>query len=177
MRIASATFQFSLLFAFAAFLHAAESKPSVSQPPTFYVHAGNIKRNYVCAAGVVAGCISNGVVHANLRRGGNRYLLIAYSEESRPGNPNSMCGAGTESYLVWLHIRCSTVIAMQSTQYESCWRNIDSEPPVWAGKSFVIKYMHVDCNPDTNQCSILRTKASFDPKAPEKGIKITTIEQ
>lgn len=174
MRIAITTFQFSLVFTFTALLNATESKPNNSKPPKFYVHAGKIKRNYACAAGVEAGYIRNGIVHANLRRGDDRYLLIAYSEESRPGSPNSMCGGGTESYLVWLHIRNSTVIAMQSAQYESCWKNIDRESSAWTDQALIIKYTRVDCNFDTHQCSILQNKATFDPRAPEKGIEIIT---
>ena len=152
--------------------HAAEPEATAKKPPTFYVHAGSIKRTYSCAAGVEAGYIQDGVVHANLRRGDDRFLLIGYSEESRPNHPNGRCGAGIESYLVWLHVHGSSVLASQSAHYESCWRNIEGGPPEWSSQFCVVQYERFLYNPDTKQSSILRSKASFDSKAPEKGLQI-----
>ena len=82
----------------------AGADPDDEKPAEFVIEVGDFKRTYLCADGVEAGAIDDGVIHANLKRGENRYLLITYSYMSRPGNPNGRCGAGIESFLVWLHI-------------------------------------------------------------------------
>jgi hypothetical protein len=161
------------LFMFAAFMDAAEPRPTdknEKKPAKLSVQAGNLKQTYACGAGVEPLSIENGVLYANLRRGDDRYLLIAYSELSRPSNPNGRCGAGLESYLVWLHIRGSTVTASQSAQYESCWKDISGGPPAWSGQFCSVEYEDFDSS-DRGSTNT-RSKASFDAKAPEKGIQV-----
>jgi len=165
---------FLSMFLLAGFIHAAEPEPAGKKPATFFVHAGHIKHTYSCAAGVEAGYIEDGIVHANLRRGDDRYLLIAYSEPSRPNHPNGRCGGGIESYLVWLHISGTTVIASQSAQYESCWKHISGGTPAWSGQFCAVVYEDFDYNYNTKEGTNTRSKASFDTKAPEKGIQVTS---
>jgi len=155
--------------------HAAEPDTTAKKPQTYFVHAGAIKRTYSCAAGVDAGYIEDGVVHANLRRGDDRFLLIGYSEASRPNHPNGRCGGGIESFLVWLHVHGSTVLASKSAQYESCWRDTQGGPPEWSGQFCIVEYSLFLYNYDTNKSSLLHSKATFDSKAPERGLQI--IEQ
>lgn len=161
-------------FLLAGYIHAADPEPTDKKPATFFVHAGHIKHTYSCAVGVEAGYIEDGVIHANLRRGNDRYLLIAHSELSRPNHPNGRCGCGIESYLVWLHIRGTTVIASQSAQYESCWKDISGGTPTWSGQFCTVEYENFDFNYDTNESINTRSKASFDAKTPEKGMQVSS---
>lgn len=141
---------------------------------SYYVHAGRLKHTYKCAEGVEAGDIEDGVIHADLHRGQERYLLISYSELSNPANPNGRCGGGLESYLVWLHIRGNTVLEAQSTRYESCFQDITGSAPRWSGQFCSLTFDSLEWNPDTKEHTETHSKAIFDSKAPEKGIQVTT---
>jgi hypothetical protein len=154
--------------------HAAPPKSGTVKAPAFSIHAGKIQHAYLCAPGVKAGKIEDGVVHADLPQGNERYLLIAYSEMSRPSNPNGRCGAADESYLVWLHIHGDTVVEFQSAQYESCWKEITGSTPAWSGQFCSVTYEMSHFDFGTNQMSETHSKATFDAKAPEKGIQIVT---
>ena len=142
------------------------------KPGTFFIHASRLKHTYVCAAGVETGNITDGVLHADLHRGGDRFLLVSYSQDSHPGRPNGHCGSGIESYLVWLQIRGSTVISSQTAQYESCWHDIQGGDPTWKGQFCTVEYSQSVYDPDTKQSTTIDSKATFDAKAPDKGLQI-----
>jgi hypothetical protein len=146
-----------------------------AKPAKFYVQAGKIKKTYTCAEGVEAGSVEKGVVHANLEQGAEKYLLLGYSEPSRPGNANARCGGGIEAYLVWLHIRGNTVLEAKTVQHESCWKDISGGKPAWTGKTFGVEYEAFTYNQELKDRVHTRTKAEFDAKAPEKGIVVTDL--
>jgi hypothetical protein len=141
----------------------------------YLVHAGKIRRTFRCAPEVEAGAVEDGVLHADLRRGGDRYLLIAYSEPSRQGNPNAMCGGGVESYIVWLHLRAETVVAAQSIRYASCWKSISAGRFGWSGPVCSVSSETLVNSDDSQEIFAERSKVSFDSRAPEKGLVQTTL--
>ncbi len=168
------------LFILTATIQAADSKVVAKKQTVYDVQSDLINRTYVCAKGVKEGEIKNGVVHANLLRGDSRYLLISYSEPSRQGNPNSRCGGGMESYLIWLKVRGSTLVAAQSVQFESCWSDIDCDlsegRPSWHGSLFTVEYVQFHHNRDAQTSSFTNHRASFDSTAPLKGIQVTDVK-
>lgn len=151
---------------------AAEPGSAATKPRIIYVHAGAIKRSFFCGPDVAAGHIQDGIVYANLRRGDDRYLLIGYTEASRPNHPDGRCGGGSESYLRWLHIRGSTVVASQLVHYESCWEDIEGGPPQRTGQFCVVRYKKHHYSSDSSENFFQRSEADFDTKAPEKGLQI-----
>ena len=141
------------------------------KPATFFIHAGRFKHTFTCAAGVEAGNIRDGVLHADLHRGGDRFILVSYSEDSHPSRPQGHCGSGIESYLVWLQIRGSVVVASKSAQYESCWHNIEGGVPTWAGQLCTVEYTRFVYDPDTKQSTLIDSTASFAQRHQTKAFR------
>jgi hypothetical protein len=127
---------------------------------TLFIHAGRFEHTYAVAPGVEPLYIEDGVIHANLRRGKDRYMLLSYSE------PYGR--AGIESYLVWLHIRVSVVLAMQRAHYESQWATISGGLAGWSGRRFRVVYDQFDVG------TVAHSEATFDADAPERGLTIVT---
>ncbi|MCX6847438.1 MAG: hypothetical protein NTY98_00800 [Verrucomicrobia bacterium] len=169
-----------LLLMVVAGIQAADSKVVAKKQTVYAVHSDLINRTYVCAEGVEAGEIKDGIVHASLLRGDSRYLLIAYSYLSRPNHPNGRCGGGVESYLVWLRVRGSTLVAAQSVQFESCWSDIDCDisegRPSWHGSLFTVEYAQFHHNRDAQTSTFTNHRASFDSTTPHKGIQVTDVK-
>ena len=80
---------------------------------------GQVDLTLVLPRGGIVGCQ---VLHeANLA--GHRYYLLDVEAESRPNNPMSMCGAGIERAIVWIHFGKEwSIQAIQMSLYESCWQ-------------------------------------------------------
>jgi len=62
------------------------------------------------------------------KRGGKYYLVFTENAASRAGSPNSMCGAGQETSLIWIQL--SAALQEQRRQailVGSCWFNLDED--------------------------------------------------
>jgi hypothetical protein len=143
------------------------AQPASSRLATYVVHAGPIARTYMCAPGVAGGVIEEGTLYANLRRGNNRYLLVGYSEPSVLGDPRRDCAAGTESHLVWIHVRNAIVLETQSALYESCWTAVEGGRPHWSGGFCTVEY-------ESFRAPRSKLKATFNSAAPQRGLTIAT---
>ena len=152
-------------------------KEAAPNPAVFFIHAGRLKRAFTCAFGVEAGKIADGVLHADLHRGGNRFILVSYTEESHPSRPEGRCGSGTENYFVWLRIRGAAITSSQAVRYESCWNNIEGGPPGWTGRFCTVEYERFDYDPETKKGTVVDSKAFFDTEAPDKGLQIVSEPQ
>lgn len=169
-----------VLFILTAAIQAADSRVVAKKQTVYTVQSDLINRTYFCAEGVEAGEIKNGIVHASLLRGDNRFLLISYSRPSRPNHPNGRCGGGVESCLVWLRVCGSTLVTAQSVQFESCWSDIDcgssEDRPAWHGPLFTVQYAQFQFNQETKTGSVVNHQASFDYRVPQKGIQVIEIK-
>jgi hypothetical protein len=163
-----------VMLALASSAQAADIKTPVPAGNCKYsIHAGNINQIFTCAAGVRGDEIDSGIVHADLLRGVDRYLLIEHSYISNQENPNGHCGAGLERYLVWLHVRDSRVVAEQSAHIESCWEDIQGdELSVCTSQSCSVKYIASEYDRQAQRLNFTSYRASFDFNAPEKGLHI-----
>jgi len=163
-----------VMLALASPAQAADTKsPVPASACKVSIHAGNINQIFNCAAGIEAYDIDEGIVHADMLRGADRYLLIEYSHISNQGNPNGHCGAGLERYLVWLHVRDSGVLAAQSAHFESCWEDIQGdELNICSPQRCSVEYAKFTHDPHTEQANVASYIASFDFNTPEKGLHI-----
>jgi len=155
----------------ATFIHAAEPVTPPAAQAKFIISSDSIKRTFLCAEGVAAGEIEQGVVHADLHRAKDRYLLITWTEPTRSGSgTGGPCGAGEESTLIWLHVRGDRVIASRSALYDSCRNSACSTGgPEWTGHLFTVEYEARERG--TGQ--LVKSKAVFDAETPEKGLAVT----
>ncbi|QBB72191.1 hypothetical protein ELE36_18480 [Pseudolysobacter antarcticus] len=163
-----------VMLALASSAQAADVKtPAPADTCKFSIHAGKINQIFSCAASVGAYEIDDGIVHADLLHGADRYLLIEHSYISNQRNPNGHCGAGLEGYLVWLHVRDSGVIAAQSAHILSCWEDIEGGgSSVCSPQSCTFEYFRSTYDPQAQHANTTSYRAAFDFNAPEKGLQI-----
>jgi len=144
----------------AAVIASINAVPAADSADVIVIHAARFERTYKLSPGIESLDIDDATIHANLRRGDERYIVLSYSEPYGK--------AGIESYLVWLHIRGSTVVAMQRVHYESQYMTISGVFSGWSGHVLGVAYDHY------TESTITHAEANFDSQAPERGLTIVT---
>ncbi len=160
------------LFVFAAPAMAADA---FGQEQKFHVSAGRFRRSFDCGPSVVSDSIERGTLLADVQRGPDRWLLLSYWEPSNPAHPNSFCGGGRETFLLWLHVRANTVLATQSELYASCRQGIEGGRPKWSGQHCSVAFRRTEEEPASEKRVDVRTTVLFDRQAPEKGLQVNRL--
>ncbi|HEY8562187.1 MAG TPA: hypothetical protein VIL74_17565 [Pyrinomonadaceae bacterium] len=97
---------------------------------------------------------------------GFRYLLIDVSGDSRDGNYDRQCGAGTESNLIWLKLDAAWAISdAKSVRYQSCWSGIELNEPIKITKTTLA--MTFD-----NVREDVTVTLFYNAEEPEQGLRI-----
>ena len=105
------------------------------------------------------------------RRGGAYYLVFLDNEPSRAGSPTSMCGAGTETSVVWIELSPALVEQRrQSLLIGSCWYNLDGDYQTDATRMWG-ETDRVDYSTGDHTAHIAY---SYDNEHPQRGVVTTT---
>ncbi|MDB5260146.1 MAG: hypothetical protein JWN37_377 [Candidatus Nomurabacteria bacterium] len=97
----------------------------------------------------------------------NMYILIKVSMVSNPANPNGMCGAGEENYLIWLKVNdADRIVESNYSLYDSCIESIvmDTNKSIWSGEKITIV--------SDNYTTTKGLRIYYDYNHREQGLKI-----
>jgi hypothetical protein len=108
---------------------------------------------------------STQVLFANQKEG-FRFLVIEVSGDSRDGNYDRQCGAGTEANLLWLKLDAEwKILDLKAVRYQSCWSGVDLNGPFKITKTaLTMEY--------SNSREDINSKLSYNADEPEKGFQI-----
>lgn len=103
------------------------------------------------------------IVHADLKRGGYRYLVFTTSGWSR-GTPSDRgrCGCGWETQLNFVILKGKRLIQHERVDIESCWVAVDGSHLEWKDNKLSFGSWTQDGE----------YEAIFDPETPVKGFQI-----
>ncbi len=101
-------------------------------------------------------------------KGGFRYLVLTVSGDSRDGDYDRQCGAGTESNLIWVKLDATwKTLDVQAARYESCW-SVES----LNGDFNVTKdSLHIEYSTKDDKLA----KLTYNANEPEKGFQIAEV--